>query len=133
MRLARCANVRRKAFLVIKSGYQHCDACGIPANNVSVQPQILLWRLRLHKGRTLWLPSYKIRQMDTKAAQSKSESKATVHSTAASQACCQAPSSQCRDDFGSLEDDDDDEKPGPAVKVQANRTMPWSHMSSLRW
>ena len=77
-------------------------------------------------------PRYKIRQMDTKAAQSKSESKATSTAQQPRKPAAKRPRASA-DDFGSLEDDDDDEKPGPAVKVQANRTMPWSHMSSLRF
>ncbi|CAK0785697.1 hypothetical protein CVIRNUC_008908 [Coccomyxa viridis] len=61
-------------------------------------------------------PSYKIRQMNTKAAQSKSESKATSTAQQPRKPAAKRPRASA-DDFGSLEDDDDDEKPGPAVKV----------------
>ena len=73
-------------------------------------------------------PSYKPRQIDTKAAQSKSESKATSTAQQPRKPAAKRPRASA-DDFVSLEDDDDDRKPAPALKVRANRTMPWSHMS----
>ena len=54
-------------------------------------------------------PSYKIRQMNTKAAQSKSESKATSTAQQPRKPAAKRPRASA-DDFGSLEDDDDDEK-----------------------
>ena len=77
------------------------------------------------------VPSYRPRQIDTKAAQSKSESKATSTAQQPRKPAAKRPRGSA-DDFGSLEDDDDDKKPAPAVKVWADRTMPWSHMSPLQ-
>lgn len=65
-------------------------------------------------------PSYKPRQVDTKAIQTKSEAKATPTAQQPRKPAAKRPRATA-DDFGSLEDDDDDTKPAPAIKVRAQQ------------
>ena len=65
-------------------------------------------------------PSYKARQVGTKAFQTKSEANATPTVQQPCKPAAMRPRATA-DDFGSLEDDNDDTKPAPAVKVRAQQ------------
>ena len=63
-------------------------------------------------------PSHESRQVDSKASQTKSGAKPTPTARKPRKPAAKRPRATA-DDFGSLEDDDDDIMPAPAVKVRA--------------
>ena len=124
-RLARCADVPSNALLAVSEileglKIRSCDGYDVTAKTLMCSRKSFFGGSVSTRADSV-APSYKLRQVDTQAVQSKSGARATPTAQQPRKPAAKRPRATT-DDFGSLEDDDvDDIKPAPAVKVRAQQ------------